>query len=76
MQDYRAYVIGSKGRIRRRIDFLCDNDEAARHRAENLVNGHDVELWQLNRMVCELKAKRQARLGQSRFRSDGIGTEL
>ena len=61
MQDYRAYIIGSQGRIRRRIDFLCENDEAARHRAESLVNGHDVELWQLNRMVCEFKAKRQAR---------------
>lgn len=29
----------------------------AKEQAENLVDGHDVELWQLNRRICEFKAK-------------------
>ena len=46
MPEYRAYIIGSNGLILRRIDLLCENDEAAQKRAGQFVNGHDVELWQ------------------------------
>ncbi len=37
--------------------FCARNDEAAKEQAEQLVDGHDVELWHLNRRICEFKAK-------------------
>jgi hypothetical protein len=45
MQEYRAYLVGSDGNIIHRIDFVCRDDEAAKERAKQLVDGHDVELW-------------------------------
>lgn len=30
MQDYRAYLLGPDGRIKNRIDLVCENDEAAK----------------------------------------------
>ncbi|MET4721848.1 hypothetical protein ABIF64_005933 [Bradyrhizobium japonicum] len=35
---------------------FCENDEAAKEQAEQLVDGHDVELWHLNRRI-EVKSK-------------------
>lgn len=58
MQEYRAYVIGLDGRVQQRIDLLSEDDEAAKERAKELVDGHDIELWQLDRRICEFKAKR------------------
>ena len=46
MQEYQAYVIGQDGRIELRVDLVCSDDDAARQRAKQLVNGRDVELWQ------------------------------
>jgi hypothetical protein len=57
MIGYRVYVMGSDGHIQRRIDIFCKDDEAAKERAEKLVDGHDVELWQLDRRIGEFKAK-------------------
>lgn len=56
MIGYRAYLIGSDGHIQHRIDLLCENDEDAKEQAENLMKGHDVEFWHLNRRICEFKA--------------------
>jgi hypothetical protein len=52
MQEYSAYVIGPDGRIERRIDLLCENEEAAKERARQLVDGHAVELWQFDRQIA------------------------
>jgi hypothetical protein len=53
MQDYRAYLIGSDGHIIHRIDLLdCADDEAAKECAKQLVDGHDIELWQLGRKIA------------------------
>jgi hypothetical protein len=57
MQEYRAYAISSDGQIKQRIDLFRANDEAATERAKVLVDGHDVELWRLERKVAEFKAK-------------------
>jgi hypothetical protein len=46
MQEYHAYVMGQDGRIELRVDLVCSDDDAARQRAKQLVNGPDVELWQ------------------------------
>jgi len=58
MRQYRAYVIGSDGHVRLRVDLFCADDDAATERAKTLalVDGHDVELWQLGRKIAEFKA--------------------
>jgi hypothetical protein len=52
MQGYRAYVIGRNGQIMDRIDLFCENDEDAKERAKQLVDGHAVELWDEARKVA------------------------
>jgi hypothetical protein len=54
MPEYRAYILGIDGhRFIRAADFLSDhpNDAAAMKAAEELVDGHDVELWDGGRLV-------------------------
>jgi hypothetical protein len=40
------------GHILSRVDLVCEDDEAAKERAEQLADGHDVELWQLGRKIA------------------------
>jgi hypothetical protein len=60
MQEYRAYVIGPDGHIQRRFDLLCADDDAAKERARQLVNGHDLELWQFDRVVAKFSSMSHA----------------
>src|SRR5882757_35667 len=55
MQDYRAYIPGPDGHIQNRVDIVCEDDEAAKERAKQLVDGHDVELWQSARHIATFK---------------------
>ena len=55
---YYAYVIGDDGHICNRIDVLCDNDEEAKRCAEQLVDGHPIELWQEARRVAIIHPKK------------------
>jgi hypothetical protein len=55
--EYRAYILWPDGKIRKAIEMICDDDEAARASAKQLVDGHDIELWQLDRKVAILKHK-------------------
>jgi hypothetical protein len=57
MNDYRVYLMGPDGHIVERIDLLCADDDAAKERAKQLVDGHDVELWQLGRQIAVFKAE-------------------
>ncbi len=52
MNEYRVYLKGSDGHIKRRVDLICEHEEAAKEQARQLVDGHDVELWQLDRKVA------------------------
>ena len=54
MLEYRAYLIGRDGHIVHRVDILCVDDEAAKERAQLLVDSHTVELWQGARLVARL----------------------
>jgi hypothetical protein len=38
--------------------MFCANDEAAKKRAKQLVNGRDVELWHHDRKLAEFKHRR------------------
>jgi hypothetical protein len=51
MQHYRAYILGHDGHILRPVELHCEDDEAAKEKARKLVDGHDVELWQLDRKI-------------------------
>jgi hypothetical protein len=48
MLDYRAYLIGSDGHFYNAVPLKCTSDDEAIEKARQLVDGHDVELWQLD----------------------------
>ena len=52
MQDYSLYILGRSGRLVREIKVECANESAAIDLAQQWVNGYDVELWQLDRMIA------------------------
>lgn len=57
MNEYRAYIMGADGHILNRIDLRCADDDDAKEQAKQLVDGHDVELWQLGRKIAEFKVR-------------------
>jgi hypothetical protein len=57
MPEYRVYVIGPDGHFDSAIPFVCGDDEAAKERAKQLLDGHDVELWQYARKVATFEHK-------------------
>src|SRR5579862_6437548 len=59
MREYRAYILEIDGRRFIRVkDFLTDqpDDATAISAARQLVDGHDVELWDCGRLVVRLSA--------------------
>ena len=58
MPVYRAYWIGPNGRIQQRIELVCEDETTAKERAEQLMYGHDVELWQLGRKIAPFSHKK------------------
>ena len=55
MAEYRAYILASNGRIMKPVDLECDDDEAANEAAKQLIDGHDVELWQGSRKIATFR---------------------
>jgi hypothetical protein len=51
MEGYRAYILGADGQVENRVDLMCEDEAEAIRLAKQLVDGHDVELWQLGRRV-------------------------
>jgi hypothetical protein len=58
MADYRAYIIGTDGHFIR-VEYLSPHadDVSAIEAAKQLVDGHDVELWERERLITRLKRK-------------------
>jgi hypothetical protein len=56
---YRAYLIGSNCHFLRAVDLVCESDAAAKEKAEQLVDGYDVELWQQERKLALFKHERK-----------------
>jgi hypothetical protein len=52
MLEYRAYLIDRFGQITDHVDLVCGDDEAAKERIKQLVDGHAIELWHEGRMVA------------------------
>jgi len=59
MEEYKAYLLGPDGHIERRIDLICENEKAARERAQKLAHGCAVELWQGARKIAEFRPLQQ-----------------
>ena len=57
MHGYRAYIICPDGRVQDRIDLFCENDDDAKERAKQLVDGHAVELWDEARKIARFEPK-------------------
>ncbi len=53
MKEYRAYVVGHSGGFLRFEGFVSPNDAAAIEHAKQFVDGHDIELWNLERLVVK-----------------------
>jgi hypothetical protein len=57
MAEYRAYIIGTDGHFLRAVEILCPDDDAAKEYAKQLVDGHDIELWQGERQIAKFQHK-------------------
>jgi hypothetical protein len=62
MTGYYAYLTGDDGHITNRVTILAVNDEEAKERAKQLVDGHTIELWQEGRKVAQFDPEREGRL--------------
>ena len=60
MQEYRAYIVGPDGHVQKRVDLRCNDGDEAIELARQLVDGHDVELWQLDRQIRTFKHTRDS----------------
>lgn len=52
MAEYRAYIVCQDGHFLRSVDLVCPNDDSAVEYAKQLVDGHDVGLWQGARQIA------------------------
>jgi len=52
LMEYRVYVIGDDGHFIRAVHLVCSDDSAALAQAKQLVDGHDIELWQGDRKLA------------------------
>ena len=55
MNEYRAFFLDQEGHIFSALGFDAADDEEALQKARRLVDGHDVEVWQLTRKVGLVK---------------------
>jgi hypothetical protein len=55
VKEYRACTIGPDGHVQARFDLTADNELDARKQAKRLADGHDVELWLLDRKIATFR---------------------
>jgi hypothetical protein len=58
MPNYRAYVVGADGHFYKSVALDAPDDAAATTTAKQLVDGHDVELWQRDRTIAKFERKK------------------
>jgi hypothetical protein len=52
MPDCRVYIIEADGHFHNSVHLDCADDLEAKKQSEQLVDGHDVELWQRDRKIA------------------------
>ena len=53
MPQYRAFIIGLDGRVIKAHELDYPDDLSATEAARQFIDGHEVELWSLDRKVAE-----------------------
>ena len=53
--DYRVFVLGEDGHVVHRHEFWCETEDEAKERAQQLVDGRDVELWHRDRKIATFR---------------------
>ena len=71
MQEYRAYIMGPDGHVQSRVDIRCDDEAEAIRLAKQLVDGHDVELWQLDRHIATFRQMSERPILRQSITRDG-----
>jgi hypothetical protein len=56
VQEYRAYTVGIDGHFIGFEPLVCRDDGEAVAKAKRLVDGHDIEVWNGERLVVRLKS--------------------
>ena len=51
MPEYRAHIIRTDGQFLGALKLICSDDASAKEYAKQLVDGHDIELWQGERRI-------------------------
>jgi hypothetical protein len=57
VSEYRVYIVGSDGHFVSSVPLECADDAEATEQAKQLVDGHDVELWQRARKIAAVHRK-------------------
>jgi hypothetical protein len=55
--EYRVYALDSEGHPIKATRLDCPDDQAAIESAKQYIDGHDIELWQLDRRVATFAHK-------------------
>ena len=61
MPTYRVLTLGPNRKIEAAKDIECANDEEAITKAKQLLDGHDIELWEHGRFLSWFPPKKAAR---------------
>jgi len=56
MLHYRAYLLDEHHHVISAANLYCADEQAAKERAQQLVDANDVELWQLDRRIAVFKS--------------------
>jgi hypothetical protein len=56
MLHFRVYLLDDRRHVISAANLYCADEEAARARAQQLVDTNDVELWQLDRRLAIFKS--------------------
>ena len=56
MLHYRVYLLDERRHVISAANLYCADEEAAKDRAQQLVDTNDVELWRLDRRIAIFKS--------------------
>jgi hypothetical protein len=57
MTHCQVYAIGNDGLLFSAIHLDCPDDKAAIESAKQLINDHDIELWQRDRRIAKFERR-------------------
>ena len=57
MEEYRIFVLTFEGSIIQTIALFCATEDDAKLRAQQLVESHPVELWEVARRIARFEPK-------------------